>query len=107
MGGMVSVVESEIRAVQSRYELGRLLGFERNERGFVNTSFALETEIDGKPRKFFLRRYKQGAGENEIKFEHSIIRRLLEKDFHRVAAVIPTRSGETYVRSYLADGTSE
>ena len=102
-----SAVEAEIRAILDQYELGRLLGFERNRRGFVNTSYALETEIEGQRRKYFLRRYKRGTGLAEIQFEHSIILHLLSKGFQRVAPVIAARSGETYVRRPQAEGTGE
>ena len=104
---MVSEIEGEIKAILNHYRLGRLVSFERNERGFVNTSFALETEMNGARRKYFLRRYKRGTSEDEIKFEHSILQHLLAKDFKWVAPVIAAASGETYVRHRLAEGIAE
>ena len=104
MSVMVTPVESEIQAILKYYRLGRLVSFERNERGFVNTSYALEIETNGVHRRYFLRRYKRGILEDEIKFEHSIIKHLLAKNFKWVAPFIPALSGETYVRHHPADG---
>jgi hypothetical protein len=46
---------SEIKDILVNYDLGELIDLERNERGFVNTSYAIETIKQGKSQKYFLR----------------------------------------------------
>ena len=46
---------SEIKDILVNYDLGEPIDFERNERGFVNTSYAIETIKQGKNQKYFLR----------------------------------------------------
>lgn len=88
----------EIRAVLAEYDLGELAGFERNERGFVNTSFAIETQLNGLRTRRFLRKYKGSIQEEEIRFEHSVIHRLLEQGNIPVAKVHLTRQGKSYIQ---------
>lgn len=89
--------EEEIRKILAEYELGEIIDFERNERGYVNTSFAIQTRQDGETRHLFLRKYKQGIREAEIRFEHSLIQHLVRVGNLPVAAVLPTRQGKTYL----------
>lgn len=95
---MTSNAASLLRAVLQQYEVGELFAFERNERGFVNTGYVLETRLHGERRKYFLRRYKAGIRAEEIVFEHSVINHLTAKGFSPVASVIPTKNGETFCR---------
>ena len=94
---------SEVKDILANYDLGDLLTIERNDRGYINTSYAIET-IDNRERKrYFFRRYKSGIQETEIQFEHSVINHLLEKDFLLVARVFATKQGSTYCKKY-SDG---
>lgn len=94
---MIPAAESEIEFVLSFYRVGRLVDYQRNERGYVNTSFAIETELHGRREMYFLRRYKTGVTADEIQFEHSIIQHLLAKGIKLVAPVIETKAGETFL----------
>lgn len=99
-----STVVSEIRGILDDYDLGELLAFEQNERGYVNTSYAIETVKQGVKRRYFLRRYKSGIQEVEVQFEHSVINHLMGKNFDLIARVLPTKQGGTYIKKNLRDG---
>jgi homoserine kinase type II len=88
---------TEISGVLEQYDLGELVQTERNERGYLNTSFEIETIRHGTLEKYFLRRYRVGTLPEEIQFEHAIINHLLEREFTLVAKIFPTREGKTFV----------
>ena len=83
--------------ISNHYQIGALTNYELLL-GYVNISYIIETMSAGERKKYFFRRYKEGIKEEEIQFEHSIIRHLTEKGFELVAEVIPTRDGRTYVK---------
>lgn len=101
---MIDDIENEIMTVLNHYELGHLVRFERNERGYVNTNFAIEVEREGVLKRYFLRRYKSEIGESDIEFEHSVIQHLHAKGFKLVASIVPTLRGETFIRRHLSEG---
>ncbi|MGW8250913.1 MAG: phosphotransferase, partial [Anaerolineales bacterium] len=88
---------SELIMILEMYDLGELVDFQRDVRGTVNTSFTIEMLKDGARRKYFLRRYKDGIRSDEVRCEHSMIRRLKSQGFDIVAGAMPTRDGGTYV----------
>ena len=94
---MKTQATAEIENILQHYQIGELVGFQRDERGYINTSYAIEIEIQGARKKYFLRRYKQGIKKEELLFEHSLIEHLIERGFDLVAKLIKTRSGDTYV----------
>ena len=94
---------SEIKDILVNYDLGELIDLERNERGFVNTSYYIKTKKQGKNQKYFLRRYKPGIQQVEFQFEHAIINHLLDREFTLIAKVIKTKRGETY---YMKSGNA-
>ncbi|MCX6024819.1 MAG: phosphotransferase [Chloroflexi bacterium] len=94
---MSSDSAAELRDILRHYDLGDLAALERNERGYVNTSFAIDMVKDGKPTRYFLRKYKRGVREEEIEFEHSVIERLVQAGSPPVARLHPTREGRTYL----------
>jgi homoserine kinase type II len=98
-------VAAELGEILDHYDIGELVDWERNERGYVNTSYAVETAANGERHKYFLRKYKRGIRERELEFEHSVISHLIEEGFELVAKVFQTRDGETYVRR--GQGTDE
>jgi homoserine kinase type II len=100
---MTRDTEAELKEILRHYDVGELKTWEQNDRGYCNISYAIETVADGKRNRFFLRKYKKGARESEIKFEHSVINHLLENGFDLVARILETRDGRSYVRR-LADG---
>ena len=86
----------ELEEVLRNYALGELVDLEQNERGFVNTGFAIETNSGGQRRRYFLRKYKKGIREEEIQFEHSVIEHLVASRVCPVARLQKTRLGQTY-----------
>jgi homoserine kinase type II len=98
-------VTAELRAVLSHYDLGDLVDYEKNERGFVNTAYAIETLAGGQHKRYFLRKYKRGIREQELLFEHSLIEHLVQAGAP-VARIHHTRAGKSFVcRSDKAAGT--
>ncbi|MFL7892301.1 MAG: phosphotransferase [Anaerolineales bacterium] len=87
----------EIGEVLKHYDLGTLVGLDRNDRGYLNTSYAIEVFKGGDQKKYFLRRYKSGIQADEIRFEHGLINHLLRQDFNLVASIFNTKDGETYL----------
>ena len=96
--------DSHVNEVLSNhYKIGGLTNFEQLHLGYQNISYIIETEGGGERKKYFFRRYKEGIKEEEIEFEHSIIRRLIERNFTLIAEVIPTPDGQTYVKRLEGD----
>lgn len=91
-------VAREIKDILSHYDIGELVDFEKNERGYVNTSFALNTLLAGKLQRYFLRQYKLGIREEELIFEHSLINHLGDNHFGQAARLIKTKDGKTYLK---------
>jgi homoserine kinase type II len=79
------------------YDLGELVEFEKNERGYVNTSFAIQTLAGGVTTKRFFRRYKVGVKEEELLFEHSVVERLVACGSPPVACIAKTKEGKSFV----------
>ena len=88
----------QLKEILEHYDLGELANLEKNERGYVNTSFAIQTIQGGQRRQYFLRKYKAGIREPEIQFEHSLINHLVALGAPPVARLHRTRDGDTYVR---------
>lgn len=95
---MISDPTNEISRLLTHYSIGALVDYQRDRRGFVNTSYFIVTRLRGANRKYFLRRYKASICEEEIRFEHSLIRHVIDKGLDIVAKVYPTREGNTYVK---------
>ena len=94
----------ELKEVLSHYDLGVLVGLERDQRGTVDTSFFIDTLKDGERRRFFLRRYKHGVRREEILFAHALISHIARHGSCPVARVHPTRQGTTFLRRAEHEG---
>jgi len=90
----------ELKEILAQYDLGELVDLEKNERGFVNTAFAIDTVQNGEHRRFFLRKYKRGIKEEELQFEHSLIDHLVETGACPAARIYRTRLGESYFHHF-------
>lgn len=86
--------------ISKNYAIGDLINYEQIHLGSVNKSFIIKTAAKGKKEKYFLRKYKFGKNEDEIEFEHSIIKHLKKKRFDLVAGLIHTRDRKTFVNQY-------
>ncbi|MBN1536097.1 MAG: phosphotransferase [Anaerolineales bacterium] len=90
----------ELLNILQHYDLGQLSNYEKDVRGFVNTSFTIETIKDGKTKKSFLRRYKQEIKEEELQFEHSLINHLVDHSDLPVACIYKTHTGKSYLHLF-------
>jgi homoserine kinase type II len=98
---MIKSSLNELDEILGHYDLGLPTGSELNERGFVNTSYAITTTgLDGKQKTYFLRKYKPGIKEEELVFEHTLIRHLHKKGLCPVAVVYPIRDGKPYLERH-------
>ncbi len=93
---MDSPAAAELRQVLANYDLGELVDFEKNDRGFVNTAYVIFTLAGEQRKRYFLRKYKRGIAEEELIFEHSLIEHLAGGA--PVARIHRTRSGKSYLR---------
>jgi len=100
-------VNLELDSILENYHLGELVDFEQDRRGYVNTSFAIQMEQEGRRNKYFLRRYKRGIREEEIQFEHSLISHLLKAGTLPVAHLHRTVGGQTYLHRLAGPGDQE
>ncbi len=100
---MTTEEKMELKEVLDQYDLGELVYYERNTRGYVNTSFAIHTLYKGCQSQYFLRKYKPGISEDEIQFEHSIIERLEEEKTCPVAHLFHTKEGRTYFHRFTGN----
>jgi homoserine kinase type II len=96
---MDSSISSDLREILSHYDLGELVDYEKNERGFVNTAFAIDTLDRGTRRRLFLRKYKRGIHEEELQFEHSLIGHMVACGLP-AARIYPTRAGKSYLQRF-------
>jgi homoserine kinase type II len=91
--------------VTSEYDLGEVIGVKQILGGTENLSFAVVTRSSGGERRHFVRKYKFGTVEREIRYEHALVRHIRDKDFLLAAKVFETRRGDTLVaREELRDG---
>lgn len=84
--------------LDAHYDIGELTGVHMLERGCVNVSYEIQTRKGNETTLYFLRQYKRGIREEEVRFEHSLVSHLAKKGFTLSADIIPTRDGTTYVR---------
>jgi homoserine kinase type II len=99
--------ETEIKQILRHYDLGELVTHEQDKRGYVNTSYTIETMGESGRQKYFLRKYKSGVLEEELQFEHSLIHHLLEEKFNLVAKIYTTKDGKSYVKIPRTEGEDQ
>jgi homoserine kinase type II len=83
--------------VASEYDLGEVLRVEQIFGGFENLSFAVVTRDGDGERRNFVRKYKHGTVEREIRYEHALVRHIRDKGFELPARVFETKHGDTLV----------
>jgi homoserine kinase type II len=94
---MDSSAAAELRQVLAQYDLGELVEFQRIDRGFVNTAYAIRVLAAEERKRYCLRRYRRGIREEEVVFEHSLIEHLVGRAAP-VARIHHARSGKSYLR---------
>jgi homoserine kinase type II len=83
--------------VATEYDLGEVLRVEQIFGGFENLSFAVVTREGDGERRNFVRKYKHGTVEREIRYEHALVRHIRDKGFELPARVFMTKAGDTLV----------
>ena len=101
------MTEKAIQILKQHYDLGDLLDAEELLGGTVNRSFAVTVKKKDHRVKYFIRLYNPAIEENEIRFEHALVRYLKANGFNLAAGVIPSKPGGTYVKQerVIADQT--
>lgn len=89
--------------MNQHYTLGRVARVEQIRGGYCNKSYAVWAEKDGEQKKYVLRHYNPILTEDEIRFEHALIRHLRSNGFTLVADVIDGNDGVTFVSSSDVD----
>jgi homoserine kinase type II len=86
--------------ISNHYDLGKLVDYEQLFLGYCNISYTVTIKRNGKKKRYFLRRYREGIKKEEVAFEHSVINHLTKKNFDLIAGIIPTRDGKTYLQQF-------
>ncbi|MCP4117919.1 MAG: phosphotransferase [Desulfobacteraceae bacterium] len=89
--------EQIIEIVEGSYDIGRVLEAYEIFGGYVNRSFGIVTEKDGKKQNYFLRKYKRGISDDDILFEHAMISHSIAHGLSICPGLIPTREDATFV----------
>jgi homoserine kinase type II len=92
------MIKEAVGIVKAHYELGELLHSEELHGGYVNRSFAIRTKLNERQSKYLIRRYNPAIAENEIRFEHALVRYLKANGFDLAAGVVPSKTGDTYIK---------
>ncbi len=83
--------------VASEYDLGEVVRVEQILGGFENLSFAVITRDGEGEHRNFVRKYKYGTVEREIRYEHALVRHIRGKGFELPARVFEAKDGDTLV----------
>jgi homoserine kinase type II len=86
------------------YDLGRVQEVCEIFGGYVNRSYRLVVQRAGLRSDYFLRGYKPGISEDQIKFEHALINHCAARGFTFAARVIASRQGATYIKPDKNEG---
>jgi homoserine kinase type II len=91
--------------VENNYDLGNVTAVYEIFGGYVNRSFGIVTEKDGKEHVYFVRKYKKGIQPKEIQLEHNMITCAKKNGLDIAAGLFPANNGKTYVK--VTEGTGE
>ena len=92
------MIQKAVRILKEHYDLGDLSNAEELLGGTVNRSFAVTAKKNDHCIKYFIRQYNPAIAEKEIRFEHALIKHLKANGFDLAAGVIPSKTGDTYVK---------
>lgn len=95
----IAFVRNQIlEVVHDHYDIGEIKDVYEIFGGYVNKSFGIYAIKAGKKHAYFIRKYKKGIKENEIKLEHAIIDCAIENGLDIAAGLIHAKDGKTYVK---------
>ncbi|MFC2015049.1 phosphotransferase [Chloroflexota bacterium] len=96
---------SQLREIiTEHYRVGEIVDYEQLLLGYESITYIIETELNNKRTKYCFRRYNQARREGDIQFEHSVINHLVARGFELASRIIPTISGESYVKRLEGSG---
>lgn len=101
-----SFLHSQIKElVENYYDIGIVTDVYEIFGGYINRSFGIYTEKDGKKHQYFVRKYKKGIEEKEIMLEHNLITCAKANGLDIAAGLIPAWNGRTFVK--LTEGSED
>jgi len=80
------------------YDLGRVEDVYEIFGGCINRSYRIVVQRSGIRKDYFLRKYKPGIVENQIKFEHALINHCTARGLTIAARVVANSQGATYIK---------
>ncbi len=101
-----ALVRGQILDMLGEYDLGAVKDVFEIFGGYVNRSFGIYTEKNGGRKEYFVRKYKKGVTEKEIRFEHALIEFSIDNGLSIAARLIRAKNGETYVKRTEGDGVN-
>lgn len=94
----MSLCRKQIEDVFRFYNLGTVVAVYQIFGGYVNKSFGVYTEKNGKKYEYYVRKYKRGITEKEIELEHTLIDFSIANGLEMAAGLIRNNDGKTYVK---------
>jgi homoserine kinase type II len=93
------LAETIRRLMEENYDLGMLTRIREILGGYCNKSYAVWMSADDRIHRYFLRLYNPNVIENEILFEHALLKHWRSNGFTLAAAIVPCRDGATVVNT--------
>jgi homoserine kinase type II len=90
--------EQLIEIVENLYDIGKVIEVYEIFGGYINRNFGIVVQKNGISSNYFVRKYKLGITEDEIKFEHALINHSIFHGLTIAAGIIVNREGTTYVK---------
>jgi homoserine kinase type II len=90
--------EQIVEIVEEFYDIGKVKEVYEIFGGYINRSFGLVVQTKENLQDYFLRKYKRGVGEDEVRFEHELINHCINKGLTIAARVVVTRKDTTFVK---------
>lgn len=105
-GADPTAVREQVRDVLATdYDLGEIADLWQISGGYINWSFGARARSGETDVQYFIRKYNRGTNEATVRFEHALVDHLVARGFTRVAPVIRSREGESFVTRSEAGAT--
>jgi homoserine kinase type II len=92
--------------MEENYDLGKLTRVKEILGGYCNKSYAVWMSANDHTHRYFLRLYNPEVLENEVMFEHALVKHLRSNGFTLAAGIIPCIEGTTLVETPPPDNHS-
>ncbi len=91
--------------IEKNYDFGKVTQVFEMFGGAINRSFGVVAEKDGELQQYFVRKYSRHASEQDILFEHALMKHLKTNGLHLTPDVYEAKSGATFVTDTEQDKT--